>query len=153
MLPGDRVICAFVTQQSVGSIFTDWPLHITIVPWFRLDSTSAQLAEQLKKHYISSNAFTVTVLDEVRFGYKRTKLVNLVGAPELMKLEGQTRRLLHAHKAWIVDEADKTRRGFRPHVTALSTGRVHSGENFMCDRLYIVSQHGNFKRIDSVITL
>lgn len=153
MKPGDRVICAFIKRQSAGSIFKDWPLHITIVPWFRLDIPSVQLAEQLKERYTGNGAFKVAVLDAVRFGYKKTKLVNLVTAPELMKLEGQTRRLLHAHKAWVVDEADKTRRGFRPHVTTLSTGRVRSGDTFKCDRLYIVSQHGDFKQIDSVVML
>jgi 2'-5' RNA ligase len=153
MLPGDRLICAFVEEKSADSIFTDWPLHITIVPWFRLDITSIQLADQLKKHYIGSSAFRVAVLDEARFGYRKNKVVNLVAAPELMKLEGQTRRLLHTHKTWVVDEADKTRRGFRPHVTALSAGRVHDGDSFNCDRLYIVSQQGGFKRIDGIVRL
>ena len=153
MLPGDRIICGFVKKQPVGAEFKDWPPHITIVPWFRLDVTSPQLAEQLQKHYIGSRPFRVAALGEVQLGYKKKKLANLVVAPELMKLEGQTRRLLHAHKAWIVDEADKTRRGFRPHVTALSTGRVHQNDSFDCDCLYIVAQHGDFKRVDSVITL
>lgn len=153
MLPGDRLLCAFVEKQAVGFMFKDWPLHITIVPWFRLDITSPQLAKQLKENYIGGTAFKVTTLDEAQFGYRKTKIVNLVAAPELMKLEGQTRRLLHAHKAWVVDEADKTRRGFRPHVTALSAGRAYEGDSFSCDRLYIVSQHGDFKQIDSVIML
>lgn len=153
MLPGDRSIAAFVKEQSTGAIFTDWPLHITIVPWFRLDISSPQLAARLQKHYIGSNAFKVTVLDEVKLGYKKTKGVNLVAAPELIKLEGQTRRLLHAYQAWVVDEADKTRRGFHPHVTAQSADRVHEGDSFTCDRLYIVSQHGDFKQIDSVVML
>jgi hypothetical protein len=61
--------------------------------------------------------------------------------------------LIHAHKAWVVDEADKTRNGFRPHVTVLSTGRVNKADSFNCDRLYIVSQHGDFKQIDSEIIL
>jgi 2'-5' RNA ligase len=153
MLPGDRLICAFVKTQLPGSTFTDWPLHITIVPWFRIDITSQQLAKQLKEHYINSNAFKVTVLGETQFGYRKTKVINLLDTPELMQLEGQTRRLLHAHKAWVVDEADKTRRGFRPHVTALSAGRVYEGDSFGCDRLYIISQHGGFKQIDNVIML
>src|SRR5665647_80127 len=99
MLPGDRLICALVNNQPVGTVFKDWPLHITIVPWFRLDMSSSQLAERLQKHYIGSRAFQVTVENESQLGYKKRKLVNLVAAPELMKLEGQTRRLLHAHKA------------------------------------------------------
>jgi len=153
MLPGDRLIAAFIKDQSTGAVFTDWPLHITVVPWFRLDISSPQLAAQLQEHYIGSDNFEVAVLDEVQLGYKKTKVVNLVAALELMKLEGQTRQLLHAHKAWVVDEADKTRRGFRPHVTAQSADRVHEGDSFTCGRLYIVSQRGDFKQIDSVVML
>jgi hypothetical protein len=153
MLPGDRLLCAFVEKQAVSSIFKDWPLHITIVPWFRLDISSPQLAKQLKEHYIGSNSFKAIVENETQFGYKKPKLVNLISAPALMELEGQTRRLLHAHKAWVVDEADKTRRGFRPHITAMGTNRVHEGDSFDCDYLYIISQHGAFKQIDDVIIL
>jgi hypothetical protein len=153
MLPGDRLICALVKQQPTRTIFRNWPLHITIVPWFRLDISSSQLAKQLKEHYIGSNAFQVVVLEETQLGYKKRKVVNLVANPELMKLEGQTRRLIHALKAWVVDEADNTRNGFHPHVTALKTGRVREGDSFNCDRLYIVSQHGDFKQIDSEIIL
>lgn len=153
MLPGDRLVCAFVEKQPIGATFKDWPLHITIVPWFRLDIPSIQLAEQLQKHYIGSNVFRIAVLEEIQLGYKKHKLANLLAGPELMKLEGQTRRLLHAYNTWVVDEADRTRQGFRPHVTVLGTGRVHQGDSFDCDRLYIVSQHGDFKQVDSVINL
>lgn len=150
-MPGDRLVCAFVDNQPKGTQFKDWPPHVTIVPWFRLDTSSARLADQLQNAYVGSGAFHIAVLEEIQLGYKKHKLANLLAAPELMKLEGQTRRLLHARKAWVVDEADKTRRGFRPHVTVLNTGRVHQGDSFSCDRLYIVSQHGDYKRVDSVI--
>lgn len=153
MLPGDRIICAFVYELPEGAKFKDWPIHITLVPWFRLDVASPLLAEQMQKYYIDRKAFRIEVLEEAKFGYKKQKVVNLVASPELIKLEDQTRRLLHYKKAWIVDEADRTRLGFRPHVTALKTGRVNNGENFWCDRLYIVSQRGTFKQIDSVVRL
>jgi 2'-5' RNA ligase len=153
MLPGDRLICAFVKTQSVNAVFKEWPLHITIVPWFRLAKPSSKLAEELQEHYVGSRGFRVTVLNQAQFGYKKRKTVHLVAATELMKLESQTRRLLQSHKAWIVDEADKTRNGFRPHVTVLNTGNLREGSSFQCDRIYIVSQHGSFKQIDSVIRL
>lgn len=151
MSPGDRVVVAFVEKLPKGTILKGWPLHITIIPWFRLDIASDQLAVQLKKQYVGSVTFKVEVRDEVQLGYVKQKSANVVDAPELARLEGQTRRLLHSHRAWIVDEADKTRRGFHPHVTAQPTSRLHSGDTFECDRLYIVSQHGGFKQIDAVI--
>src|SRR5438132_1325280 len=127
MRPGDRLICAFVNPINEGAQFKEWPLHVTIVSWFRLDITSAQLAQALQAHFIGSEPFKIDVQAEAQLGYKKRKTVNLVTAPELIKLEGQTRRWLHAHKAWVVDEADKTRRGFRPHVTHLKTGRLYEG--------------------------
>ena len=77
MQPGDRLICAFVEPQAPGTQFKDWFLHITIVPWFRLDMPSSQLAEALKKNYIGSQPFEVKVENETHFGYKKRKLVNL----------------------------------------------------------------------------
>jgi len=40
MLPGDRLICAFVSERKVGATFRLWPLHVTIVPWFRLNAAT-----------------------------------------------------------------------------------------------------------------
>lgn len=153
MRPGDRLVCAFVEPQAIGAQFKDWPLHITIVPWFRVDLPSAMLGDELAASYVGSKAFEVSVLAEAQFGYKKRKTVNLVTAPDLFKLEGQTRRLLHAHKAWVVDEADNTRRGFRPHVTHLGDGRLklREGDKFLCGKLYIVEQKGDIKEIAAVI--
>src|SRR5437868_1391450 len=143
MQPGDRLICAFISPATIGTKFKDWPLHVTVVPWFRLDLGTAKLAKELEVHFIISKPFKIDVQAEAQLGYKQRKTVNLVAAPELMILEGQTRQFLHAQRAWIVDEADKTRRGFRPHVTHLEAGRLHEGESFLCDQLYIVEQKGN----------
>jgi 2'-5' RNA ligase len=115
--------------------------------------SSDELASQLKRAYVGSTEFQVHVHGEAQFGYKKRKTVNVVEASELMKLEGQTRRTLHAHKAWVVDEADKTRGKFRPHVTAQSTMRVHEGDTFGCDKLYIVEQKGDYKQISSEVSL
>jgi 2'-5' RNA ligase len=145
-------MCAFVKKQSVGATFKDWPLHLSIVPWFRLKISSLELANELHEHYVGSQPFQVNVLQEAQFGYKKKKTVNIVDTPELRRLEGQTRRLLHTHKAWIVDEADKTR-NFHPHVTTQKTKRAHEGDSFKCDCLYIVSQHGDFKQIDCEVIL
>lgn len=151
MQSGDRLVCAFVEDLPVGAQFTDWLLHITVVPWLRVKLPSERLARELHEHYVSSQPFTVKVQAETMFGYKKRKSVNLVAAPELMKLEGQTRRLLHAHSAWVVDEADHTRHGYRPHVTHQKTGRLHEGGFFRCDQLYIVEQKGDYKEVAAIV--
>lgn len=153
MQPGDRLVCALIEQKPVGYRFKQWPLHITIVPWFRLAAESSQIATGLKQSLVGSKAFRATVGKKDQFGYKKRKQVNLVVAPELMRLEGQTRRFLHSHKAWVVDEADKTRRSFRPHITAQSDEQAHEGDSFRCDRVYVVVQRGEYKEIENEIVL
>jgi 2'-5' RNA ligase len=153
MRPGDRLICALVKSQAVGFRFREWPLHITIVPWFRLDLTSAELAENYSRSLVGSHPFEVRVGESTQFGYKKRKQVNLVQAPELIRLEGQTRRFLHSHKAWVVDEADKTRRHFRPHITVQSGERSLEGDSLLCERLYVVVQHGDYKKIEISVNL
>ncbi|HVV66737.1 MAG TPA: 2'-5' RNA ligase family protein [Candidatus Saccharimonadales bacterium] len=152
MRPGDRLVCILLDPQPVEYTFKKWPLHITIVPWFRMDQSSALLAEELKEHYIGAQPFTITVGSEAKFGYKKQKLVNLVSAPMLMRIEGQTRRLLHQYKAWIVDEADETR-NFRPHITAQEGEQAKEGSSINCDRACIISQQGGYKRIEAEIIL
>lgn len=153
MQPGDRLICALVVPRPPGYRFKDWPLHVTIVPWFRVGMSSEELAEDLRKQLVGSKPFVVAVGAEARFGYKERKQVNLVAAPLLMRLEGQTRRFLHAQEAWVVDEADQTRRGFRPHVTVQKNDRLQTGDTFQCDRLYVVAQHGGYKELEAEIIL
>jgi 2'-5' RNA ligase len=153
MQPGDRLICVFIAPLPVGARFLNWPLHITIVPWFRLDMPSLELAAYLHGYYIGTGPFTFDVVGEALFGYKKRKSVSLVDAPSLYRLEGQTRRALHARQAWIVDEADKTRRHFRPHVTAQASGHAHVGDVFLCNRVSIVRQLGGSKLVDAEVLL
>ena len=153
MKPGDRLVCAFVEPIAKAATFTDWPLHVTIVPWFRLDQSSSNLALLLLQNFTDHAAFTVYVRGENQFGYKKQKTVNLVSASQLLVIESQTRQVLHKQHAWIVDEADHTQRSFRPHVTVQRSRRVQEGDQFHCNRLYIISQQGNSKSVDEVIPL
>lgn len=154
MLPGDRLLCAFLENRPAGNTFTDWPLHVTIIPWFRAEVTSDELAGIIKQKLASTGSFTYVVAGEAGFGYKRRKLVNLIVQPSpLDDIEKYARSILHAHKAWIVDETTKIPRAFRPHITALKTGRAHEGDSFLCDTLYIVEQKGDYKEIMSKIIL
>jgi hypothetical protein len=154
MRPGDRLVCAFIRPTETGGQFKEWPLHITIVPWFRLSVPSADLANELQQNFIGSSSFKVDIGPEDHFGYKKRKVVNLAFAEELLRVEGQTRRTLHLHKAWVVDEADKTRRRkYLPHVTAQTSGRVHEGDSFTCNELYIVEQKGDHKEVVAEIPL
>ncbi len=153
MQKGDRLLCAFIKPQDQGYTFSDWPLHVTLIPWFRLDLSSNTLATELRDGFIGSKTFQVNVQGEANFGYKKRKQVNLALSPDLMKLEGQSRRMLHRHHAWVVDEADHTRRGYHPHVTVQKNSRLQEGDIFKCDKLYIVEQRVEYKEVVAIVEL
>jgi 2'-5' RNA ligase len=152
MKPGDRLVCAFVDQLPVGTDFKEWPLHVTIVPWFRADVSSYALARGIKTALSGISPFEIRVDGEAVFG--RDKTVNLIEQPTpLNDIESQVRSVLKNHNAWLVDESTKKKRPFKPHVTAQKSARLNEGEGFLCDRLYIVEQKGDHKSIEAEIPL
>lgn len=155
MIPGDRLLCAFVANQpAVGDSFSDWPLHVTIIPWFRAELPSQDLGRELAGRLDGIAPFRVSIDGESHFGFKGRKTVNLIKTPTpLMDIERQARAILRENKAWLVDETTKTRRPFMPHVTVQKSGRVHEGDSFSVDKLYIVEQKGQHKVIVEVIQL
>lgn len=144
MQPGDRLLCAFVEQPDQSAQFTEWPLHVTIMPWFRTEISSDQLADELCDCLCEFKPFQVVMSDETKFGHD--KIVNLVAQPTLlMEVEEQTRAVIKRHTAWLVDETTKRRREYSPHVTAQKEERLYRGDTFICNAIYIVEQKGSHK--------
>ena len=150
MQPGDRLVCVFVSEPPLE--FKDWPLHVTVVPWFRTDLTSAELADELQSRLSGYKGFQAVMGDEAAFGHHKT--VNLVAQPTpLIEIEEQVRTALKQHHAWLVDETTKRGREYRPHVTAQKTGRLYRGDCFVVNKLYIIEQKGGLKKIVDLTNL
>jgi 2'-5' RNA ligase len=153
MLPGDRLICAFVERQEVGTQFRHWFLHVTIVPWFRLDDSSAVITSGLTEALQQITQFEAVADSEARFGPRKRRVSLLRQPTPLSGIEGKVRTYLHKKRAWLVDATTKRHYGFRPHVTMQGEQELALGEAFWCDRLYIVEQKGDYKEIVSAIKL
>jgi len=154
MLPGDRLVCVFVESLAVGSRFTAWPLHVTIVPWFRLALSSDDVLMGLQKVTASIHPFTVVMDDDARFGRHKQKLVNLVSLPSpLNSVEQAVRKFLKASGAWLVDETTKRRLPYRPHVTAQGNEGLQRSAGFWCEKLYLIEQLGSAKTVAGIVGL
>jgi 2'-5' RNA ligase len=151
MQPGDRLVCLFLQVYRVGDTFQQWPLHVTIVPWFRMPDSSAQLGSGLGRALGSLQPFTVVAADEARFGPRRRLVRLLEPSGQLVTLEHKVRTYLHKKRAWLVDETTKRRYDFRPHVTAQAEQGLAPGATVLTDRLYIVEQKGDYKEIVSEV--
>jgi len=74
MLPGDRLLCLLLDGGQPGDRFRHWPLHVTIMPWFRLPDSSAQLARGLTRALQAVPAITVAADGVAYFGPRRRKV-------------------------------------------------------------------------------
>jgi 2'-5' RNA ligase superfamily len=81
MLPGDRLIVAFLRPRTVDTAFERWPLHITIVPWFRSKVSTTELQQKLVEAYANIGPFSTSVGPEEQFGYHAAVTVNVLAIP------------------------------------------------------------------------
>ena len=154
MLPGDRLVCALVNPLPTGSRFTAWPLHLTIVPWFRAALGTPEITAGLQLASAGRHQFPVTMDGEAHFGRRGRKPVSLVALPnQITRIEQIVRGFLKSHAAWIVDESTKAAQPYRPHVTAQGAEQLHSGDTFLCRELYIIEQLGAAKTVAAVVEL
>lgn len=153
MLPGDRLVCAFVEPQRLGLQFKEWLLHVTIVPWFRVEDTSDAIAEGMHEALTTIEPFTATAGDTAYFGPRKRTVRLLVQPTPFTHVEQKVRTYLHKKRAWLVDETTKRHYDFRPHVTEQEQQGLGEGQSFHCDRLYIVEQKGDYKEIVSEVFL
>lgn len=154
MLPGDRLVCAFVENQPVGTQFKTWLLHVTIVPWFRLDEAVDAIEQGLKQAMYGIKPFDVTTDGEALFGPRKNRPVRLLlPTGQLEQIETKARTYLRKERAFLIDETTKKPYSFRPHVTAQNGFLLPEGTMFRIDRLYIVQQKGDYKEIVNEVTL
>jgi 2'-5' RNA ligase len=151
---GDRLICIFIEPVQPGLRFVEWPLHITLIPWFRAKLSSDELAEAIRQKLQAVNSFTLTVSEDAHFGYRGQKIVSLIQLPSpLEAIALKLRQILKTQKAWLVDESTKAVFSFRPHITVQGNKRLSKGDSFMCHMVAIVEQKGDYKEVVAEVEL
>jgi 2'-5' RNA ligase len=154
MQPGDRLICAFVEPQVPSMQFKTWPLHVTIVPWFRLSDPSVQIASGLQEALHEVKVAIVSTGDEAQFGPRGNRQVRLLRpVGQLEQIEAKVRNYMHKKRAFMLDETTKKPYDFRPHVTAQNGFLLPESVPIRIAQLYIVEQKGDYKEIVSEMNL
>ena len=80
---GSLIIVHLVEKRPEGTTFrrqrAEWPLHITLVPWFRVDDNQrSQLLAALTDFGDAKQGFTVHVGEQESFGPHKDVPVNLI---------------------------------------------------------------------------
>ena len=154
MLPGDRLICAFVEPHEVHEQFKTWYLHVTVMPWFRVADATEALVPGLERALTKVAPFTAILQTTAWFGPQKNREAFIVQLPSpFTDIESKVRTFFHKKRAWLVDETTTRRHAFRPHVTVQPDSRMTIHDSFTCDRLYIVEQKGTYKEVVGMVRL
>lgn len=124
---------------DVGYEFIEWPLHITIVPWFPCDDEKkldAILEEIAGNHPV----FSVTVGPAEWFGPKKDVPVNLVEAsPALMALHIAVFEALEKNN-FPIHQKEFVGAGYRAHITHQKHGQKHPRQILRLKSFTLVKQ-------------
>src|SRR5579863_241943 len=117
---------------ELGQEFEEWPLHVTILPWFpatdeaKLDEILGSFARRLKPFFIEVGGVE-------NFGAKKEVAVNIVKPNRtLIALHKRVRKTLdEANMA--VHQRDFVGSNYRAHITQQLHAKTHEGEKYQVE--------------------
>jgi len=135
----ERLIIIPVGPYKIGAEFEEWPLHITIVPWFpcdnekQLDILLLEIASRHKSFEVSAGKITF-------FGKKKELPVNLINAPgNLYRLHWDVFHSLEKN-GFSVHQKDYLGPNYKPHVSSQGYKSVKAGDKISVNRFSLVAQ-------------
>lgn len=123
---GSLIIVHLVERRPEGTTFrrkrAEWPLHITLVPWFTVeDDQRSQLLAALAAYGAAKQTFTVHVGEEELFGPHKEVPVTLIHeqAP-VVQLHDDLMAIVRQHDVQFqgnVSSHTGTKHAYRAHIT------------------------------------
>ena len=142
------IVSCMIKKSPVGAVFTKWPLHLTIVPWFLYEGDVNELIERMKQKLKDIRPFKIQVGDQKMFGPNRDVPVKLVDKNvELTKLHSTIYHLLLSSGTQPEREEYNTA-VYTPHITVRGDRNIASGEIVTIDSVDILRdlQDGHMSR-------
>ena len=150
MQPGDRFVGAFVRPQPIGTQFTEWPLHVTVVSWVRGSASTQELEQALAAELGDFRPFEARVGEETLF-VNGTVLVNLIQVPS--QFEKLLPLVKSAEDTIGLTFVSTVHPVYKFHVTVQKAERLHEGDSFQVNQLSIVEQKGGYKEVVGEVQL
>lgn len=112
----ENIVAIVLERVQLGKEFIEWPLHITIVPWFH-GYNPKKLDELLESLASRHQPFSATVGKIEGFGPKKDVKVNVIDdCPELDNLHLDVFNKLEEN-GFIIHQKIFVGRGYRAHIT------------------------------------
>lgn len=120
------IIVHLVEKRPEGNIFlrkrADWPLHVTLVPWFKItDDAQKALLAALQTYAASKSPFTLHVGEEEQFGATKDVPVNLlVEQTPVLQLHNELMAVVQGYNVQFHGNASAhsgVEQTYRAHIT------------------------------------
>lgn len=140
----EYMLAILVAPYKAGDSFQLWPLHITLVPWFKVSDVGS-LKRQLKSLLAARPAFQVQVGEAQRWRSRSVYIIN--ASTELLKLHN---RLLAVTAEHVVQPTKFKFVGphFKPHITLNKSGKLKANQTLAVDRVYLIETKAEASRFD-----
>ena len=138
-----------------GFAVNEWPLHVTVLPNFRTQAATRDVARVLRSVFRTLGPVSATVGAEELFGPSGDLLVNVL--TDYLPVQWLHEALLEAlarEVKFILEVPEYARAGYRPHVTLTPSARATTGNRMIFRQLALVDMvpRGESKRPEVVWT-
>lgn len=146
----DFLVVCMLESIEIGAQFTMWPLHMTIIPWFKADELEPVIVA-LSSVTAQHKPFTVEVGERAFFGPKgKLPVMMIENTQELQSIHQELLELILS-EGWTL-EGRYTGDNYTPHVTQKGGRDAHGELRF--DALYIAEAlPQNYRKIVAKLKL
>ena len=136
----DLMVCIFLEPTEQGASFYEWPLHITLASWFKLENKNfdrfLDQVDHLAKYSLPIKLITG---QPIRLGHKKSRIGLSIDFNErLNKLHNDLIDLIDTYGTMEDDQFIKDK--YLPHITLKQSTLILPGSELNVNRFYLVSK-------------
>ncbi len=132
------IVVYMLEQPAVGKRFTKWPLHLTLMPWFRCDEGVERVVERLGNLANNTQSFSIVTGEKAIYGPKHDVPVRLVEkTAELERFHARICFLLTKSRCDFENE-EYSRESYSPHITIRGDRYISKDIRVLVDSIDIV---------------
>ena len=144
------MLAFFVDNVAVGTKFKKWPLHVSVIPWFKCNNTQ-KFYTQLKSIWHETGQIDYEIKDIEYYGKKQNiKVSSLKHSQELYDLHNTLLKLAQDYDSKM--DVKYCGENYTPHIThKKDTNPPIKGETGIFNKIYVVMDLDSKQMIREVV--
>lgn len=133
----EYVVVALLDDAKDRERILQWPLHITILPWFSFHDYEG-FCQKAKEVIQVEPSFDVSVGFETRWGERNVNLLQY--SIPLHRLHDQLLKIAKKHGRMQIRDHHYAERSYVPHITHQGRQKIEEGRKIKVDSLYLIER-------------